>query len=148
MKSEASKDASTTIQLSTEKVATGPRPQLPSSISILAMLRGTLLAVDHGIKTGNYTVLRDLGATSFRKANSAAKLAQIFGNLSSQGLDLLATAVVDPNFTKPPIITPERMIYLTGIFPIQPRPVAFEILLELDEGQWRIYAIAIAPAAN
>lgn len=112
------------------------------------MLRGTLLAVDHGIKTGNYTVLRDLGATSFRKANSAAKLAQIFGNLSSQGLDLLATAVVDPNFTKPPIITPERMIYLTGIFPIQPRPVAFEILLELDEGQWRIYAIAIAPAAN
>ena len=123
-------------------------PTLPRGIALLAMLRGTFLAVDHGLKSGNFTVLRDLGSSKFRKANSASRLAQIFAELSSQNVDLLATAVVEPTFTKSPAITSEKMLYLTGLFSIEPRAVAFEVLLELEDGEWRIFAIAIAPAAG
>ncbi|MDZ4739544.1 MAG: hypothetical protein SGJ03_06545 [Alphaproteobacteria bacterium] len=140
---DATAEPTTNIRLKPPVAAT---PKLPQPIALLAMLRSTLLAVDHGNKTGNFTVLRDLGSPSFRDANSAAKLAQIFANLPVQGVDLLAAAVVDPTYTKQPVITPERMIYLTGVFPIQPRTVAFEVLYEITGGQWRVYGIAISAA--
>lgn len=150
-RNEAAKGASATIQLTTNKgtpAAQAVAPTMPPDIKVLAMLRATMLAVDHGMKTGNFTVLRDLGASSFRKANSAAKLGQIFTTLATQNVDLLGTAVVAPQFAKAPALTPEKMIYLTGIFPIQPRGAAFEVLLELEDGDWRLFAIAIAPVAQ
>ncbi len=142
---DASAEPSANLKLK-PRPSTAAAPMLPQPIALLAMLRSTLLAVDHGNKTGNFTVLRDLGSPSFRDANSAAKLAQIFANLPSQGVDLLAAAVVDPDYSKPPVITPERMIYVTGVFPIQPRAVAFEILYEINGGQWRVFGIAISVA--
>lgn len=155
-RNEAIKGSSATIHLSSikgtqpqaAKPANGATPSLPPDGKILALLRATMLAIDHGMKTGNFTVVRDLGATSFRKSNSAAKLGQIFNSLSANQVDLLATAVVEPQFTKPPMLTPEKMLYLTGLFPIPPRAAAFEMLLELEDGEWRIYAIAIAPVVQ
>ena len=64
---------STTLAISVPQVK---RPEMPSPIAMLAMLRGTFLAIDHGMKTGNYTVLRDLGSSRFRKAKPAARQAQ------------------------------------------------------------------------
>ncbi|MFN5718420.1 MAG: hypothetical protein ACK463_28405, partial [Bradyrhizobium sp.] len=43
---------------------------------VLMLIRSTLLALDHANKSGNYTVLRDLGASGFQ-VNTAAKLAEI-----------------------------------------------------------------------
>jgi ABC-type sugar transport system substrate-binding protein len=137
---------STNIRLKPVVTQPAPIPQLPQPVAVLAMLRSTLLAVDHGNKTGNYTVVRDLGSPNFRDANSAAKLAQIFSALSVQGVDLLPVSVVDPTYSKPPEITPARMLYVTGVFPIQPRKVSFEILYEITGGQWRVFGIAISPA--
>ena len=145
---QAAVDATVTLKVPPRPVIEAPPRPMPEPIQLLAMLRATMLAVDHGVKTGNFTVVRDLGATSFRKANSAAKLAQIFGALSAQGVDLLPIAVVDPTYTKPPAMTAEHMIYLTGLFPIAPRQAAFEILLTFEDGDWRLFAIAIAPAAQ
>ena len=44
---------------------------------VLMLVRSTILALDQANKTGNYTVLRDLGAPGFQ-VNTAAKLAEIF----------------------------------------------------------------------
>src|SRR5690348_9504462 len=60
-------------------------PVVPQPIVALALVRSVMLAVDQANKTGNYTVLRDLGSPSFRAANDAAKLAQIFAAIRSQG---------------------------------------------------------------
>jgi hypothetical protein len=43
---------------------------------VLILIRQTLLALDQANKTGNYTVLRDLGSPDFQ-ANTAAGLAEI-----------------------------------------------------------------------
>ncbi|MGX4769414.1 hypothetical protein ACWAUC_06350 [Bradyrhizobium guangdongense] len=54
---------------------------------VLMLIRSTLLALDHANKTGNYTVLRDLGAPGFQ-VNTAAKLAENFAKQRGEKLDL------------------------------------------------------------
>jgi hypothetical protein len=46
-------------------------------------IRSALLALDQANKTGNYTVLRELGAPGFQAANTAARLSEIFASQSN-----------------------------------------------------------------
>ena len=62
----------------------------------LILIRSTLIALDHANRTGNYTVLRDLGAPGFQTANTAARLSEIFANLRAQNADLSGVAVIEP----------------------------------------------------
>lgn len=126
--------------------AARPRPGLPSPIAILAMTRSALLAVDHANRTGNYTVLRDLAGPQFREANTAARLAQIFGPVTTQGVDLLAVAVVEPAWREAPAITPEGKLHVAGTFRMPPKAANFEILFEPVGTTWRIFAIGVAAA--
>src|SRR6516225_2512267 len=48
-----------------------PRPAQIDRNGVLILIRQSLLALDQANKTGNYTVLRDLGSPAFQ-ANSAA----------------------------------------------------------------------------
>lgn len=121
-------------------------PVVPSAPAALALVRSVLLAVDHANKTGNYTVLRDLSSPDFHDANDAARLAQIFAPIRSQGIDMLAVAVIEPQYKQPPRLTAQRMLYIAGRFPLSPRAVDFELLFEVVRGQWRIYGISIVPA--
>lgn len=120
-------------------------PVTPSPIAVLAMVRSTLLAIDHGNRTGNYTVLRDLAGPQFREGNSAARLAQIFGPVVLQGVDLLAVAVAEPAYSQPPRIDDKGMLHVVGVFRIPPRAVSFEILFEPVGGQWRLFAVGLLP---
>ena len=121
------------------------RANTPSPVAILAMVRSTLLAIDHGNRTGNYTVVRDLAGPQFRDANSAAKLSQIFGPVVMQGADLLAVAVTEPVYNAPPRVNEQGMLHVSGVFRMQPRSVSFEILFEPVGGQWRLFAVGLLP---
>jgi hypothetical protein len=124
------------------------KPLLPPTIAILALVRSTLVAVDLGNKTGNYTVLRDLAAPEFRDANSPAQLGRIFANLVAQRIDLLAVTVVEPTYKTPPVITPKNLLYIVGSYTIRPHPIDFELIYQMDQGRWRLYGILIRPAAG
>ena len=54
----------------------GPPPLDRARVNIL--VRTTLVALNNANLTGNYTVLRDLGAPGFRAANTAARLGALF----------------------------------------------------------------------
>jgi len=123
--------------------AAPPKPNLPSPVAILAMLRSSLLAIDHANRTGNYTVLRDLAGPQFREANTSAKLAQIFGPVVAQGVDLLAVAVVEPTYTVAPNINAQRMLHAAGVFRMPPKSAAFEILFETVGPSWRLFAVGV-----
>ena len=58
------------------------------------LIRSTLLALDQANKTGNYTVLRDLGAPGFQATNNPAQLGDIFANLRRERIDLSGVAVL------------------------------------------------------
>ena len=120
-------------------------PVVPSTVVALALVRSTLLAVDQANKTGNYTVLRDLSGPDFHDANDAARLAQIFAPIRTQGIDLLPVAVIEPQYKEAPRLTAKRMLYMAGRFALS-RPVTFELLFEVVRGQWRLYGISIVPA--
>src|SRR5262245_26200342 len=64
-----------------------PKPAQIDRNGVLILIRETLLALDQANKTGNYTVLRDLGSPDFQ-ANSAAQLAEIFAQQRRDNIDL------------------------------------------------------------
>src|SRR5262249_11875939 len=100
--------------------------------------------LNDALQTGNFTVLRDMGAPGFREANSAGKLAQIFAPLASQGIDLSAVTYLAPQLTEMPTIDPQRqMLHLKGYFPGQPLQVNFETLYEPGAGRWRVFGLSV-----
>jgi hypothetical protein len=61
----------------------GLQPAQIDRTSVIVLIRSVLLALQHANDTGNYTVLRDIGAPGFQAANTASRLSEIFANLRS-----------------------------------------------------------------
>lgn len=135
--SQASKDNRAAV-----KAASGPVPASIDRNGVLILVRSTLLALDHANRTGNYTVLRDLGSPGFQ-TNTAAKLAEIFASQRSQGLDLGGIAVLEPQLTVLPQIETNGMLHMAGFFPSAPLQVSFELLFEPVNRQWKIFGISV-----
>jgi hypothetical protein len=113
---------------------------------IAILLRTTLVAVHQANVTGNYTILRDLAAPSFQERNTAADLALIFAQLRSQNIDLAPAALLEPQFTQPPVIDQGNMLRMSGTLPTKPVGVAFDHALQAVSGSWRLFGISIGPA--
>lgn len=135
-------------------VALGQQPGKPAQIDrngVLILVRSTLIALDQANKTGNYTVLRDLGAPGFQ-TNTAARLGDIFAGLRRDNLDLSGVAALDPQLTLLPEIGADGMMRMTGFFPSAPAQINFDLLYAPVNGQWRLYGVSVglgqaAPAA-
>ena len=128
-----------------------PKPAQIDRNGVLILIRTTLLALDQANKTGNYTVLRDLGAPDFQ-ANSAAQLAEIFAQQRKDNVDLSGVAVIDPQLTLLPQIEANGMMHMAGLFPSVPTQVNFELAYAPIGGRWRLFGLSVsfgqaAPAA-
>lgn len=95
-----------------------PKPAQIDRNGVLMLVRSSLLALDHANKTGNYTVLRDIGAPGFQ-ANSAARLGEIFAKLRNDNLDLSGVAVIDPQLSLLPQIEANGRLLSVGPEPGQ-----------------------------
>jgi hypothetical protein len=117
---------------------------MPDAEKIVLLLRSTLVTLNDALQTGNFTVLRDMGAPGFREVNTAGKLAQAFAQLASQGVDLTAVTVLVPQLTEQPTIDPQnQMLHLKGVFPGQPLQINFEILYQPVAGRWRLFGLSV-----
>ena len=119
-----------------------PKPAQIDRNGVLMMVRSTLLALDHGNKTGNYTVLRDLGAPGFQN-NTAARLAEIFASQRRDNVDLSGVAVIDPQLSVLPQIEANGMMRMAGFFPSVPTQVNFDLIYAPVNGQWRLFGISV-----
>ena len=125
------------------------RPAIQSQADsefISILLRTTLVAVHQANVTGNYTILRDIAAPSFRERNTAADLALIFAPFRRQNIDLAPAALLEPQFTQAPVIDQGNMLRMSGTLPTKPVDVAFDLAFQVVNGSWRLFEIAIAPA--
>ena len=120
-----------------------PRPAQIDRNGTLILIRNTLLALNEANETGNYTVLRDMGAPGFRETNTAARLAEIFANLRAQKLDLSGIAALDPQLTILPQIEPNGLLHIAGFFPSIPTQVNFELLFAAVDSRWRPFGISV-----
>jgi hypothetical protein len=131
-----------------------PAASKPAQIDrngVLILIRSSLLALDQANKTGNYTVLRDIGAPGFQ-SNSAARLGEIFAKLRNDSLDLSGVAVIDPQLNLLPQIEANGLMRMAGFFPSVPTQVNFDLSFAPVNGQWRLFGISVgvgssAPAA-
>lgn len=123
-----------------------PTIAIPSPEVLLVLVRSALIALDHANRTGNYTVLRELGGPGLQR-HSSAQLSNSFANLRNQQVDLLPVAIVTPQLTRPPSVSPEGLLQLIGLFPTQPRHIQFEIVYQPVGGQWRLFGLNVGLAA-
>jgi hypothetical protein len=123
--------------------AQAPKPAQIDRNGVLILIRETLLALDQANKTGNYTVLRDLGSPDFQ-ANTAARLAEIFAQQRRDNVDLSGVAVIDPQLTLLPQIEANGMMRMAGFFPSVPTQVNFELAYAPVGGRWRLFALSVS----
>jgi hypothetical protein len=125
-----------------------PAPQAPTPAQIdrngvLILIRSSLLALDQANKTGNYTVLRDLGSPGFQ-TNTAARLGDIFANQRKDNIDLSGVAALDPQLTLLPQIEANGMMHMAGFFPSVPTQVNFELVYAPVQRQWRLFGLSVS----
>lgn len=116
----------------------------PLQAQIQYLVRTTLLALNDANRTGNYTVLRDLAAPSFREKNSAADLALVFAEMRRARLDLSMAAIMAPDLDEQPTLDGERRLRLKGNYPTEPNRVVFDLIYEAVGGQWLLNGVSIS----
>ena len=141
-----------TASVRAETAPPAPKPANIDRNGVLMLVRSALIAVDQGNKTGNYTVLHDLGAPGFQAANNAARLGDIFAKLRNDKVDLSGVAAIEPQLSLLPQIEGNGMMHMAGFFPSVPSQVNFELIYAPVEGQWRLFGVSVsvgqsAPAA-
>ena len=117
---------------------------LPDRIVLSKLLWGTMAAVDQANRTGNYSVLRDLGSAGFQASNSAVSLAAVFAVIRNQQVDLSDTLIVAPVYEFPPAMIAPDQLRMRGSFPLRPTLISFDLVFQWDRG-WRLHAVAILP---
>jgi hypothetical protein len=119
-----------------------PKPANIDRNGVLMLVRSALLALDQANKTGNYTVLRDLGAPGFQ-VNTAARLAEIFASQRRDNIDLSGIAAIDPQLSLLPEIEADGMMRMGGFFPSVPTQVNFELVFAPVNNQWRLFGLSV-----
>jgi hypothetical protein len=122
-----------------------PAPAIPSQQQTTVMVRSAILALDQAMRTGNFTVLRDLGSARFRDRNSAAQLVLTFAKQGA-AVNLLPAAILEPKLTAPPAINKDGLLVIEGVFDIgQPGAFTFGLAYETVGQDWRLFEISVGP---
>jgi hypothetical protein len=111
--------------------------------TLAILIKSAIMALQQANQTGNYTVLRDLGTPVFREKFDPARLAAIFANLRSRGINLNPAVVLSPNLSKQPELTPQNELHIVGNFPTQPLQIQYDLVYMLIDGVWRIEGISV-----
>lgn len=130
---------------------TPPTPSIfPDTSGQVMLIRNTIVAVNHGNITGNYTVLRDLASERFRQQNTAADLAKTFTTLRDLKFDLSPILIVQPQLTQSPAEDNFRgRLQLVGYFSTRPQAVQFTLIFQRIKKGWMIdeISLTIAPTS-
>lgn len=119
---------------------------VPDQSALLKLLWSTMAAVDQANKTGNYSVLRDLGSTGFQTNNNAAALGAVFAGIRTQRIDLSDTFLLTPTWEMAPAIIGTGLLRMRGSFNMRPTGIGFDLVYQWDQG-WRLHGVSIVPFA-
>jgi hypothetical protein len=119
------------------------KPRLPPPEQMAMMIQTSVVALSQANLTGNFTVLHALGAPSFQKANTPAKLFEIFKDLRDRNIDLTPVILFSPVLLREPAINEQGMLHLVGYYKTSPQQVHFELLFQPVGGQWRLFGISV-----
>ncbi|HEU0099801.1 MAG TPA: hypothetical protein VFQ67_13635 [Allosphingosinicella sp.] len=126
------------------RAASAAQP-VPDQLTLAKLIWSTMAAVDQANRTGNYSVLRELGSAGFQAGNTPVNLAAVFGRIREQRIDLSDTFLLEPLLDFPARIE-GGLLRIRGAFRMRPTGIQFDLLYQWDGG-WRLHAIALNPVA-
>lgn len=118
---------------------------VPGELELIKLIWSTMVAVDQGNRSGNYSVLRDLSATGFQINNDPAQLAQIFAGIRGSRIDLANSLLVAPTYTGGPQLTQADIFRVQGFFALRPIAINFDLQYQWQQGRWKLFGIQVAP---
>jgi hypothetical protein len=123
----------------------GAKPgQMQMSVVMLTvMIKDAIIALNQANRTGNYSVLRDMGTPVFRENFDQTALAAVFANLRARKIDMSPAFFLSPNLTKQPELNKDSELALTGFFPTQPLQIQFDLRYMQLDGKWRLAGIGV-----
>jgi len=128
--------------------AVQPPPALravPDQLELSKLIWSSILAIDHANRSGNYSVLRDLGAQGFQINNDAARLSQIFSGLRESRIDLSNALLVPPTYLEAPKQVQDGVIEVKGVFQLRPTSIQFQLMYQWEQGRWKMFGVDIQP---
>lgn len=150
------KPAASKSQQSTNKVSTarpgrsptaaraaGTQLAVPDMLSMIALMRSTVEAVNQGNKTGYYGVVYMLGTESFKVVNTIDNIAKAFKPFRDAGIDMRSALVIVPVLSEPAKIESKKL-KINGTFYDKPLSIKFQFEYEMVAGQWRYSIVNIA----
>ena len=111
---------------------------------MLILIRTTLLALDQANKTGNYTVLRDLGAPGFPGQHRGTARRNLRPAAHATTSTYPGSRSIDPQLTLLPQIEANGLMRMAGFFPSVPTQVNFELAYAPVGGRWRLFALSVS----
>jgi hypothetical protein len=117
--------------------------QIPNAVGLNLLIRGALMALSQANQSGNYSVLRDLGAPAFQRFNSAASLAEKFAGLRKMKVDFTPIFFFQPHLHRPPALQDGGFLRLTGYMPTQPEKIDFDLAFQNIDGKWMLVAMNV-----
>ena len=118
---------------------------VPGELELVKLIWTTMVAVDQGNRSGNYSVLRDLSASGFQINNDPAQLTQIFAGIRNTRLDLANTLLVAPVYTGGPVLIAPDVFRVKGYFALRPTAIAFDLQFQWQQGRWKMFGVSLAP---
>ena len=138
--------ASSPVQAQAPAAAAPPTAAMKDESRKLAtlLIKNSLVAVNQGNLTGNYTVLRDLASPGFRQLNSASDLGVIFANLRKNKIDLSPIVLMEPVISSAKFSKEQQQLRLKGHFPSEPVQIEFELVFQqATPAGWLIHGVSI-----
>ncbi len=113
-------------------------PQQVDGPTISSLIRTTLIALHQANITGNYTVLRDLGARILQASNTDADLAARFAGFRQNRISLSPVVLLDAVLDDKPRLSTDGQLRLVGHFQTKPQEIIFDMTFLYEGDAWRI----------
>lgn len=116
---------------------------VPDENTLARLVWSTMIALDQANRTGNYSVLYELGTTAFQRNNSPDQLRATFTSLRANRVDVGRAVLNTPNYYLPPDIDQTGQLRLRGGFDYRPQSIRFDLLFVQEGGGWRINGMSV-----
>lgn len=116
-------------------------PQKVTGPEISMLIRSTVVALHQANLTGNYSVLRDLGDSTFQASYSQAALSDMFRGFRDRRVNLEPAILYDSSLDAPPKLTTDGLLRVVGHFATAPEQVVFDITFHSEGGIWRLNSL-------
>lgn len=118
-------------------------PAIPRGREAAGLIRATLATLNDANMTGNYSVLRAVGAPAFQTRFSVDRLEGMFQDMRDKKVDLSVALALDPEIELARFHTGQKVLQFYGVVKTRPSQMQFLFSYQQSGGTWKLYGLAL-----